>query len=336
MDKTEPQHPIAVFKKQLDTVVDEIPSSEDLPRDKIYSSAVVAVTKDPALLDADRASFFLALRQCATDGLIPDGKEAHLQIYNTKGKGEDGRDCWVKKVQYNPMVWGITKRVLNSGEYINFWAETICEGEVYEVRYENGCRQPYHIYDPLNRNGKIVGAYAVALNKSGMVELETMNEDDLQRVKSAAKTKKVWDAWEGEKSKVAVLRRISKRLKLSSEEKVTIMGNDTNFTQMVAGCQSAQIAAPTFTEKLAAANAPETPEDAAEVVPEPEQGEAPQAPENDAAADELEADPMSASYTAGANCFNDGIKVEDCPFEIGTQAAADWLGGWYGGKAANG
>jgi hypothetical protein len=51
---------------------------------------------------------------------------------------------------------------------------------------------------------------------------------------------------------------------------------------------------------------------------------------------ELEADVMSDEYTAGANCFNDGIVVADCPHEIGTQAAADWLGGWYMGKVAKG
>lgn len=327
------RNPIAVFKEQFETVVSEIPSTPDMPREKMFSAAVIAVTKTPDLLYADRASLFQSIRQCASDGLMPDGREAHLQIYNTKVK-IDGVDKWIKKVQYNPMVWGITKRVLNSGKIVNFWAEVICEGEAYSVVYDNGCRQPKHVYDPMVRSDKIIGAYAVAVNKSGLIELETMDERDLAKVKAAAKTTKVWDMWEAEKSKVAVMRRLAKRLPLASEDKEMILGNDTDFAKLVGMFpnEAARLSKPTFTQRLAAQNAQEgdqepSVDDDAENMPDEVSGEA---VDDAVEISGIEPELGSDDFIAGSNCQRDGIPFADCPHEVGTQEAADWMAGWKG------
>lgn len=339
--ETQERNPIAVFKEQFETVVSEIPSTPDMPREKMFSAAVIAVTKTPDLLYADRASLFQSIRQCASDGLMPDGREAHLQIYNTKVK-IDGVDKWIKKVQYNPMVWGITKRVLNSGKIINFWAEVVCEGENYSVVYENGCRQPLHDYDPMVRSDKIIGAYAVAVNKSSLIELETLDERELTKIKAAAKTSKVWDTWPAEKAKVAAMRRLAKRLPLASEDKEIIIGADTDFAKLIGAFpnEAARIAKPqSFTQRLAAQNAQEGDEapivnDGAENTPEPV---------SDAPVDDAEEIPAiepelgSEEFVAGSNCHCDGIPFADCPHEVGTQDAADWMAGWKGmDKASEG
>ena len=342
--ESQERNPIAVFKEQFETVVSEIPSTPDMPREKMFSAAVIAVTKTPDLLYADRASLFQSIRQCASDGLMPDGREAHLQIYNTKVK-IDGKDTWIKKVQYNPMVWGITKRVLNSGKIVNFWAEVICEGEEYTIVYDNGCRQPKHIYDPMVRSDKIIGAYAVAVNKSGLIELETMDERDLSKVKAAAKTTKVWDTWPAEKAKVAVMRRLAKRLPLASEDKEIIIGNDTDFAKLVGlfPNEAARISKQSFTQRLAAQNATdgdqEPPmDDGAENTPDAETG----APVDDAeevstkSDGGIEPELGSEEFMAGSNCNRDGIPLADCPHEVGTQEAADWMAGWKGMDKATG
>lgn len=46
--------------------------------------------------------------------------------------------------------------------------------------------------------------------------------------------------------------------------------------------------------------------------------------------------PGSDAYTEGAKAFAAGTEWGDCPYEDGTQEAADWLGGWIGARQANG
>jgi len=97
-----------------------------------------------------------------------------------------------------------------------------------------------------------------------------------------------------------------------------------------------------FSERLAAANA--APSDETEPQPQdvgklenlatgPENGDL--VTNSDEIKDKLEANTQSPLFAAGANCFTDNIPVAECPFEIGTQEAADWMGGYYGAKTAN-
>ena len=71
---------------------------------------LTAVQQTPRLIEADRRTLLLACMKAARDRLMPDGKEAVLNIYNTKIKDDKtGRDTWVESVQYLPMAAGLIK-----------------------------------------------------------------------------------------------------------------------------------------------------------------------------------------------------------------------------------
>lgn len=219
------ENPMVAFKRQLERVADELPHSPDLPLERMISAAVVAATKDPALLSADRASFFEALRQCATDGLVPDGVEAHLAIHNDKRRG--------KIVRYGPMVRGIIKRLRNSNKIKTVRAEVVYEGEQFRLFFENGRRVIMHeVNDWLDREGAIRGAYAVAELSNGGEETEVLTRQDIAQIRGTAKMTGVWDAWPAEKAKVAALRRLSKRLPVSSLDLGIIMGDEHEFNKI--------------------------------------------------------------------------------------------------------
>jgi recombination protein RecT len=55
-----------------------------IPLEKFKRVVVVAVSQNPDLFRADRRSFFNAAQKCAADGLLPDGREAALVVFNTK------------------------------------------------------------------------------------------------------------------------------------------------------------------------------------------------------------------------------------------------------------
>ena len=66
--------PIESFKKEL--TAQEKMISEVLPQhlsiEKFKRAAVIAVTHNPGILQADQQSLFASLQRCAVDGLVPD------------------------------------------------------------------------------------------------------------------------------------------------------------------------------------------------------------------------------------------------------------------------
>lgn len=225
-------HPMIAFKRDLEAMVmGELTMLDDTARARMKNAAVVAVTKDPELLGADRQSFMMAIRMCASHGVIPDGNEAVLQVYNTKIKRPDGKEDWVKKVTYLPMVRGIINRVQRSGKIRIFYAEIVCDGEEFRLDLSRGDRRPLHEFDPMRRSANIIGAYSVATYDDGTVDTEPMPRAEIDKVRNVAKTKNVWDGWFGEKAKVAVMKRHAKRLPLSAEDMDFIINREeTDFS----------------------------------------------------------------------------------------------------------
>ena len=101
-------NPVEIVRHQMGNIAPELKAA--LPAhvtvEKFSRVAMTAVQNDPNLLQADRRSLFGAVVRLAQDGLLPDGREAALVIFNTK-QGND----WVKKVQALPMIAGVLKKI---------------------------------------------------------------------------------------------------------------------------------------------------------------------------------------------------------------------------------
>lgn len=330
-DSERQPHPMVSFKRDLEAMVArELDMLDDRAKQRMRSAAIVAVTKDPELLLADRQSFMTAIRMCAGHGVLPDGNEAVLQTYNTKVKLPNGKEDWIKKVTYLPMIRGIVNRVQRSGKIRLFYAEVVHQGETFRIDATQGDRRPVHDFDPMNRTGEVVGAYSVATYHDGTVDTEPMPRAEIDKVKAVAKTKNVWDGWFAEKAKVAVMKRHSKRLPLSAEDMDFILNRDeTDFDQ----------APRDVTPKTSGLNLAQR---LAQPVQEPEHAITGEVMPDDARAAEAhwtETDPGtgfpgSDAWTEGAKAFQAGSEARTCPYDQGTEDAADWLGGWHGAKGA--
>ena len=123
-EKTETQekqvHPLAVLQQQLEgeRMAEQLKMAlpAHMPVQKFQRVAITAIAKNMDLIGADRQSLFTACVEAASDGLLPNGKEAALVIYNTKVSSRGQPDKWIKKVQYMPMIAGLYKKARNSGE----------------------------------------------------------------------------------------------------------------------------------------------------------------------------------------------------------------------------
>ena len=102
-----------------------------LPSDKFIRTVQTAITLNPDIAECDKNSVLASCMKAAADGLVLDGREATLTIYNTKQK--DG--TYKKMAQYIPMVAGIIKRVRNSGEVSRLNAFVVYENDKFHVAY---------------------------------------------------------------------------------------------------------------------------------------------------------------------------------------------------------
>ncbi|WP_127524636.1 recombinase RecT [Mesorhizobium sp. Z1-4] len=208
--------PIKEFQEQVEQREQAFASSlpAHIPMERFKRVVLRAVQKDPNLLNADRVSLLSAAMDAANDGLLPDGREGAMVVYNTKqGNG------WIKKVQWMPMIFGILKKVRNSGELKALSVRIVYGGDQFRHWIdENGEHLHYEAAD--NPDKSIFRrAFAQALTNSGGVYLEVMDAEDIEKVRnvSRAKDKGPWVDWFEEMAKKTVLRRLAKRLPMSTD-----------------------------------------------------------------------------------------------------------------------
>ncbi len=171
--------------------------------------AQTAVSTNPDLVRANRQSLFASLMKCAQDGLLPDGREAALVIYNTKAAGP--------VAQYMPMVGGIMKKVRNSGEISSWSLQVVKEHDEFEIQMGDQ-EQIYH-RPALSSRGKTIGAYSIVTFKNGDKSREYMSVDEIEsiRARSRAKDRGPWATDYDEMCKKTVARRHSKKLPMSTD-----------------------------------------------------------------------------------------------------------------------
>ena len=211
--------PITQFKQQLTAMSSQfgVALPSHIKPEKFQRVVLTVVQSTPDLLEADRQSLFDSCIKCASDGLIPDGREAALTVFNTKVK-RNGRDEWVKKVTYLPMFTGIQKRIRNSGLIDSIQAHVIYEND--EFIWEQGFDEKI-VHKPLfpGDRGKPVGAYAVAKFKDGSIQFEVMDIATINKIKDSSKTSKFgpWVDWWDEMARKSCFKRLAKWLPLDAD-----------------------------------------------------------------------------------------------------------------------
>lgn len=177
-------------------------------------TAAVAISQSKDLGEAQTDSVIMALMKCASDGLMPDNKEAAILTFNTK----DGNGGWIKKAQYLPMVDGVMKRARQSGEITSMAAKTVYQADKFDYWVDEHGEHLQHRPAFENR-GDLRLVYAMARLKSGDLLIEVMTLDEVMKVKAASKSSSSgpWVDWFDRMALKAVIHRIAKRLPSAAE-----------------------------------------------------------------------------------------------------------------------
>lgn len=192
-----------------------------IPSEKFERTLVTAISNSPELLKAmqeNPRSVFNAAAKAAQDGLIPDGREAALVVFNSKDKQTNS---WKASAVYMPMVYGLMKKVRQSGGVSAlFEPQVVYENDrfVYELGFE-----PKLSHTPLMRGdrGEPLGAYAVAIldDKHNTKVSVFLTYEEIEKIRNVSKAKNngPWKDWWEEMAKKSAMRRLCKYLPSSTD-----------------------------------------------------------------------------------------------------------------------
>jgi recombination protein RecT len=244
---TQAQPEIVKFRSELEGRAGELKMvlPEHITPEKFQRTIVTTVMSDPELLRADRRSLLLACMKAAQDGLLPDKREAAIVVFK-ENKKIDGQ--WQSKLiaQYLPMVYGLRKKILQSGEVKALEVGVVYKAEVeagkflYEVGIEPPLRHRPMLELTLEQTAddQIVAAYSIATLADGSKSYEMMRRFEIDRVRETSKTGATkdrngqsrqpsgpWVDWFPEMAKKTVMRRHSKVLPMSGDI-IDVEGNE--------------------------------------------------------------------------------------------------------------
>jgi recombination protein RecT len=197
------------FQEQIKAT---LPESVSISR--FTATTITAINHNPALLEADRQSLYNAIVKAAQDGLLPDGTDGVLNIYNTKINDRE----WIKKVQWQKMVGGIIKLFGKAG--IPVYAVSVYEKDKIEIWNDDAGQHVKHVPVVFGDRGERIGAFACATLPSGRTIIEAMNQEELARARDKSKNpeKGPWLDWPERMEQKTVLHRLSKRVAVTDEK----------------------------------------------------------------------------------------------------------------------
>jgi recombination protein RecT len=183
--------------------------------------AQTAILTTPAIMNCERNSLFAACLKSAQDGLLPDGKEAALVSFRDKAGNSIAT--------YMPMVAGILKKVRNSGELSSITSQIVYEKDPFKYWVDEKGEHLNHepnIMSP-DRGGP-VGVYALATTKDGAVYIEVLTFEDIEKIRNSSRSKDSgpWKDWPEEMARKSAIRRLSKRLPMSTDLEEVIQHDD--------------------------------------------------------------------------------------------------------------
>ena len=213
--------PAVQFREQFGRMTSELASAlpPHIPPERFVRVVLTAVNANPDLLRADRRPLMESAMKAAQDGLLPDGRDGAFVVYRSKAKSQNGeRDSWIDKVQWQPMVGGILKKIRNSGELRSISATVVHERDSFHLVQGDDERIEHTPCLDADRGPPRL-VYAIARTRDGGVYREVMTVREVEQVRqvSRARDSGPWRDWWPEMARKTVIRRLAKRLPMSSD-----------------------------------------------------------------------------------------------------------------------
>lgn len=104
---------------------------------------------------------------------------------------------------------GLIKLATDTGSIKWVKAEVVREADHFT--YKGPCEKPDHHMQPFQDRGKPVGVYCIAKTSEDDFLVDVMDWAEVEKIKACAKTQNVWNQWEEEMAKKAIIKRAQKQ-----------------------------------------------------------------------------------------------------------------------------
>lgn len=211
--------PVDVIRRELTAMQPQFKAAlpSHVSAEKFGRVAMTAIQTNPDLLRADKRTLFGSFVRAAQMGLLPDGREGAVVMFGSNA-------------QFMPMIGGVLKLVRNSGELASLDALAVYKNDKFT--YRPGMDPvPLHEPDWFGDRGEVIGVYAVAKMKDGAAYVEIMNKQQVEKVRAVSRSGQngPWKAWWEEMARKTVLRRLAKRLPMSTDLDEVLREDDEPF-----------------------------------------------------------------------------------------------------------
>jgi recombination protein RecT len=232
--------------------------------EKFFRVVKTAIIQNSELAFAERGSLYMSAYKCAQDGLIPDGREAAFVIFKNA-------------VTYMPMVAGVLKKIRNSGELLSISSHVVYEKDEFDYCLGD---DEHIIHKPsISERGDVLCVYAIAKTKDGGTYRDVMTKMEIERIRaigrSSSNGSSPWVNHWGEMAKKTIIRRLAKRLPMSTDVQ-DVIHRDDDLYDLTGNSSNVETTKLTTTNTSAIdyinsqvvdiGNAPEIKQDAAELV----------------------------------------------------------------------
>lgn len=164
---------------------------------RFVKRALLTFSRKPELEACTTASFIRAVLDAAELGLAIDGRLAHAVPFRRRVKKE-GKEEYISEAQMIPDWKGLIAVARRVGVIKDCKADVVRENDEFEAERVDGKDHLRHKKN-LRQPGPVYAAYAVFILPDGEPHMETMDVEDLNRIKSRTKSKdrngNVFGAW---------------------------------------------------------------------------------------------------------------------------------------------
>lgn len=166
--------------------------------------AIQAIQKNSGLAKCPPYTVQNAVINIAAVGLTLNPADGYAYLIPEYNKDSGKTEC-----QLRISFKGLIKAATDSGAIKWVKAEIVKEDDTFN--YKGPCELPEHIMDPFKPRGVSVGVYCIAKTCEDDILVDLMPWEEVLKIRAAAKTMKVWDAWPDEMAKKAIIKRAAKQ-----------------------------------------------------------------------------------------------------------------------------
>lgn len=223
IENKKPPTALESFRNTMNQMASQFKAAlpQHITAEKFIRTVMTSIQQNPDVLNCNRQSLLSACVKSASDGLLPDGREAAI----VKFAGD---------AVYMPMVAGLCKKARNSGDVSTLMAMEVYQNDKFRYWVDSDGEHIEH--EPLlfGDRGDLKGFYALAKLKDGSILIEPMSKVDVDKIRAGSKGKdsSPWRNHYSEMGKKTVLRRMSKyRLPSSTDLVDSMRSDDSLFNQ---------------------------------------------------------------------------------------------------------